>query len=161
MSRKSERPTLALRNRICAFIRAGSFPHVAAQAEGITPEEFEDWLRRGRQRRAAGEYRQFAQAVDQAVAQARLRAETAVLADNPMNWLKHGPGKQSPQSPGWTNQVRPPAPSDKDSTKALLEPELAALLSRILAALVPFPEAKAAVAAAIGAGEQGGPSSED
>ena len=149
MPRSPLKPTLAVQNRIGAFIRAGGFPHIAAQAEGIPPEVFDDWLRRGQRRRGPAIYQHFADAVSQAIAQARLKAETAVFADNPLNWLKFGPGKQTPACPGWTNPVKAPAASKQESGNPLLQPEIAALIRRVQDELESFPELRVRVAAAV------------
>ena len=65
---------------ILAAIRAGGFPHVAAAAYGVDAALWERWLRRGRRKHAREPYRSFARQVEQAQAQARLRA---VLAPYP------------------------------------------------------------------------------
>ena len=149
MPRSSPRPTPAVQNRICAFIRAGGYPQVAAQAEGIARELFDDWLRRGQCRRSAPEYRDFVQAVFQATAQARLKAETAVFADAPLNWLKFGPGKQTTIDPGWTNPVKAPAVDKQEAVNPLLHAEVMAIFRRLQDSLAPFPEARIAAATAI------------
>ena len=32
---------------VCAYIAAGGFPHVAAEAAGVPRHVFDDWMRRG------------------------------------------------------------------------------------------------------------------
>ena len=99
-------PTPALERQITAFIRAGGFPHVAAEAAGVSRRTFERWLRYGRQSRRDPVYHAFAAAVRQATAQARLPAEMAVHESKPLDWLKLGPGKETADKPGWTATVR-------------------------------------------------------
>ena len=79
MSAKRFRLTPALRSQIVAGIRAGGYPHVAAEAWGVPKETFDDWLKRGVAADAREPYRSFAKEVRQAQAQARLRAEMAIV----------------------------------------------------------------------------------
>ncbi|HMF15055.1 MAG TPA: hypothetical protein VKE94_22220, partial [Gemmataceae bacterium] len=60
---------------ILASIRAGGYPHVAAQAYGIRLKRFLCWLRRGRGRLAGK--------VLDAAARARLKAEMTVYEADP------------------------------------------------------------------------------
>ena len=94
--------TAELETRITASIRAGGYAAVAAQAWGVPEAVLERWLKRGRKKNASEPYRSFARNVDQALGQARLRAEMAAYKDDPKNWLKHGPGKERPGKPGWS-----------------------------------------------------------
>jgi hypothetical protein len=149
MASSSNKPTPALQHRISAFIRAGGYPQVAAQAEGIANEVFNDWLRCGQGRRSPQVFRDFAQAVFQAIAQARLKAETAVFADNALYWLKFGPGKQTTTDPGWTNPAKAPTAGKPEEANPLLQAELIALWRRLQDALAPFPEARIVAAAAM------------
>ena len=47
MARPRYRLTPALQEKIVAYIRAGGFPHVAAEAAGLPRRVFERWLERG------------------------------------------------------------------------------------------------------------------
>src|SRR5262249_57257612 len=67
--------TPAIQQAIIAYVRAGGFPHVAAEAAGVSAETFDHWMELGERPRAAAKYRDFADAVRQPVAQARLGAE--------------------------------------------------------------------------------------
>src|SRR5262245_35499216 len=88
---------------ICAFIRAGAYPHVAAEAAGVPKEEFDLWMHKGTtQKRGRSDFRAFAEQVRKAMAQARLRAEMKVLEEDPLAWLRSGPGKEQGDRPGWT-----------------------------------------------------------
>ena len=89
--------------RIVAFIRAGSYAWVAAEAAGVSKTTFHRWLQRGAEE-ARGRYREFADDVRQAQAQARVAAETEVRRTNPVSWLRYGPGRERPGEPGWTEQ---------------------------------------------------------
>src|SRR6516164_9462118 len=101
MDRTPPRPTPDLEQVVAAYIRAGGFPHVAAEAAGVPRAVFEGWLRRAQAARPGAAYRRFADAVRLAQAQARLGAEIAALKDKPLDWLKAGPGKERPDAPGW------------------------------------------------------------
>jgi hypothetical protein len=138
------RPTPEIEKAVAAFIRAGGYPHVAAEAAGVPRETFDDWLRRGRSPRAHAAYRRFAEAVRQAHAHARLTAEIAALKNKPLDWLRNGPGKETPASPGWTSAVKPAS-----APAGFAEAELHDLIRALLDVLGPYPEARAAVAAAL------------
>src|SRR5262245_59058160 len=64
--------TPRIQELICAYLRAGSFPHVAAEAAGVPQKVFERWLRWGRAKRPVPLYRDFYEAVSRAQAEARL-----------------------------------------------------------------------------------------
>jgi hypothetical protein len=150
MASRRQPPTPQVQERICSFIRAGGFAHVAAEAAGVSRDVFEDWLEQGRpqpgRRRPAKRYREFFQAVRQAQAEARLAAELKLLEKNPLQWLKCGPGRETPGAPGWTTPVKPLFAGDGDAVNVLLLPEFQAVLVSMLDALAPFPEARAALA---------------
>src|SRR5436305_1668505 len=148
MARPQPALTPAVEQSILAYIRAGGFPHVAAEAAGISRDLFEHWLRCGQGPRASPQYRAFFEAVQQAIAQARLGAEVAALKGKPLDWLKYGPGKETAQSAGWTTTVKA-QPAHVRSDNPFLQPEMQDLLRTLLDALAPFPEARAALAQAI------------
>lgn len=131
----------ALQEQIVAAIRAGAFPHVAAGAFGVSRRTYERWRKRGRSARSCEPYRSFSRAVDEAIAQARLRAEMSVFTDQPRIWLQHGPGRESSGNRGWTVAVKPSAASKVEANPFLM-PEMIALAREIQAALEPFPEAR-------------------
>lgn len=94
--------------QVVAAIKNGAFDHVAAQAVGIAPSTFYDWMSRG----ASGDARfsEFSEEVRIARAKARIEAETKVYECDPKFWLRNGPGKERSSEPGWTdnsNQNRP------------------------------------------------------
>jgi hypothetical protein len=151
-----ERPRLVLtaklQNDICAFIRQGGFPEVAAEAAGIPQATFRQWLARSEKPLAATSYRTFAAEVRKAAAQARVLAEMEAIKKNPLAWLKHGPGRETANMPGWTLPVRSPLGLGRGTAHALAQPELADLCAVLLRVLTPFPEARTAAAAALTGG---------
>jgi len=149
MSRSRHPLTPEVEKSILSYVRAGGFPHVAAEAAGVPREVFEGWLARGEGPRAPARYRDFAAAVRQAHAQARLGAEVAAHGSRPLDWLKSGPGRQAPGRPGWTNPARA-APAGGPGGPLLLAPEVQALVAALEEALGPYPEARAAAAGKMG-----------
>jgi hypothetical protein len=145
--------TAAVQQTIVAYSRGGGYPHVAAEAAGIPLRVFDRWMRKGEGRRAPERYRAFALAVRQAAAQARLGAEVAVRDGKPLDWLRSGPGKETPERPGWTGPVRPRLAAP--AAAALLDASLQAHITEMLRVLEPYPQARAALGAvfATGAGE--------
>ncbi len=146
MSQKRLRLTPQLRGQIVAAIRAGGYPHVAAEAWAIPRAVFDDWVRRGSGKAARDPYLTFAAEVRTAHAQARLRAEMEVFTDDPKVWLEHGPGREGADNPGWTVSVKPADPAT-EARNALLDPELMRLFRILTEALAPFPEARDRAAA--------------
>jgi hypothetical protein len=138
--------TAELASQIVAFIRAGGFPHVAAEAAGVPREVFADWLRRGREPGGRPPYRDLARGVCQAQAQARLTAEVAALTDRPLDWLRSGPGKETADAAGWTGPARPQPPPDPPPDDALADPRVRQFLADLLDLLAPHPEARDAAA---------------
>jgi hypothetical protein len=139
--------TAELARQIVAFARAGGFPHVAAEAAGVSRDVFEAWLRRG-QGRGAEPYRSFRRDVFQAHAQARLRAEVAVLEDKPFEWLRAGPARDTPAAPGWASPVRP-RPPEPAGGNFFADPAAQRLVRRLLDMLGPFPDLRAGFADAL------------
>lgn len=94
-------------NIIVAYVRAGTYDHVAAEAAGISVRTFHDWIARGEgrsPRRSSALHREFAAAVGKARAEARLAAETRVHQSNPTFWLSHA-ARSKPGREGWTEPV--------------------------------------------------------
>jgi hypothetical protein len=148
MAERRHHLTPVLGQQICAFIRAGGYPPVAAEAAGVSRRLFRRWLARGLRKRARQPYRGFAEAVRQAAAQARLNAEIAAYKKDAINWLKSGPGRETSALPGWSMPVKARL-AEGQRENPLLQPEVARLVAALLQALTPFPEARAAAAAAI------------
>ncbi len=148
MARSHHRLSIEIQQTITAFIRAGGFPQVAAEAAGIAPRLFERWLSHGRRPQAAQRFRDFYESVQQARAQARLRAETAVFKNRPLDWLRSGPARESAGNPGWTASARPAPPAGPRGSNPLLQAEVQDAIATILQLLTPFPEARSVVAEA-------------
>ncbi|HEY7158546.1 MAG TPA: hypothetical protein VH575_31670 [Gemmataceae bacterium] len=146
MPRSRIRLTPALQEQIVAFIRAGGYPHVAAEAAGLPREEFERWMRRGQGRNARPHYRAFARAVREAEAQARLNAQVQTAKQKPLDWLKTSPGKGSADNPSRTNPDKPRDASAAKADKEELQRLWCAVLDlfgRCAEQLAPYPEAHA------------------
>jgi hypothetical protein len=140
--------TPSIVQQIVAGIRAGAYPHVAAEAAGVPAATFADWLQRGEQNHRR--YREFAAQVRQAQAQARLKAEIDARAADPRFWLRHGPGRETTEAPGWTQPVKVLHRTDSPGHDPFGSAEWALLWATILAALQDFPDARQAIADAVG-----------
>lgn len=99
------RLTDEVQEKIVALVRAGAFQGAAAEAAGVPERTFYEWRARGRgehrTRRATPRLRAFAQAVDQAAAEARMGAEIRVYREQPKFWLTHA-ARSKLESEGWT-----------------------------------------------------------
>jgi hypothetical protein len=143
---------------ILASIRAGAFPSVAAEAAGIPARVFEQWLEWGnpldrpRGWRRHKVYTPLCRAVKEARAQARLAAEMHAMQDDPIAWLRSGPGKERPNDPGWTMPIRPQPMRQTNNVNVFLAPEMQGVMASILAILAPYLEARAAIADALAKG---------
>jgi hypothetical protein len=102
-----------------------------------------------RARHPKRKYTDFAAAIDQAKAQARVKAEKAVLEDSPTAWLRSGPGRETSLELGWTNPVQPKITETNQQINLLLSPQFQSLFAAILQVLAPFPDARVAVAQAL------------
>jgi hypothetical protein len=142
----SKRLTPALIQDIAAYIRAGGFPHVAAEAAGIPQHVFARWLKLANKKGSMYRgYRALRSAVRQAQAEARLAAEIAAFNEKPLDWLRSGPGKPTADRAGWTGPARA---THEDSRPAdpLLNETIQEMLRRVLDCLQDFPEARTHVA---------------
>ena len=142
------RPTLLTPERhraIVAAIRAGAYDWVAAQANGVDPDTFRAWMRRGEREREEP-YFSFVTEVRIARAQARLAAEIEVRKDQPFNWLRFGPGRERPGEDGWTETKEI---KHSGSFDVLYSEEWTLISVAIETALETYPEAKLAVAEAL------------
>src|SRR5438128_322027 len=105
MPARAHELTLDIQNAITAYVLAGAFPHIAAESAGIPATVFHRWMERGNptERPPAWKphklYTPFWQAVRQASATARVRAEIDALREEAVKWLVQGPGKERPTSP--------------------------------------------------------------
>ncbi len=147
MNDKQHTLTPEIQASICNFIRAGGFPEIAAEAVGIPAKVFHYWVRCSQAQRPVPLYRDFGLAVRQAQAQARLFAEHRAMQDDPLVWLKSGPGKETARMPGWTSPIKPLTPPKR--TNGLSAERLQLLVGCLLTALTPFPEARLVAAQAL------------
>jgi hypothetical protein len=138
------RLTPALIADVCQRIKAGAFEQVAVESLGIAYARFQKWLQRGRRPRAGRLCRQLAQAVLQARAHARLMAEMQLRAEDTKAWLLSGPGRDSAAQEGWGSAAAAQRPGSTNDQGAIQEWFLE-FCAALLAALEPFPEARAAV----------------
>lgn len=133
------RPDDALLHTIVAYIRAGSFPRVAAEAAGVSGEVFDAWMATDRP---------FRDAVLKAQAEARLAAEVELRQAKPLDWLRCGPGKPAGFGDGWTTPAKAGTGSAKEIDLLAL-PRTQEVIARVLAVLQPHPELRQAVATAL------------
>jgi hypothetical protein len=140
--------TPLLQQQICTYIRAGAFPHIAAEASGVSADDFALWLSKGLSTKK-GKYHSFACEVRKASAQARIAAEMQVWEQDPEKWLKHGPGKDKEGSEGWGQPPIPRVTEKNQQINVLLHPQMQGLFAALLQLLAPYPEARAAVAQAL------------
>jgi len=135
-------PTAEITQTISSYLQAGGTPAIAAQAAGISEQTFNHWVAKGKTSRAPRALKAFHKAVEQAHAQARLRAEIAAFNDKPLEWLKNGPCKGEVE---W---------GKRSSGKKLHFEELPQIhtqkfLQLLLKVLEAFPDARKAVAEAL------------
>jgi hypothetical protein len=147
MARARYRLTLALQEKIAAFIRAGGFAHVAAEAAGLPREVFARWLARGEGADAPANYRGFARAIREAEAQGRLQAELNVRKAKPLDWLKAGPGKARADNPGWGDSSKGGTSATDKIDPAQVWSEVLHLFGRCAEQLAAYPDARAALSA--------------
>jgi hypothetical protein len=155
MGRRSDdaKLTPAIQKQICALIISGGFPHIAAEACGISKESFEQWCALGQQKsqrhKPKDKFRLFWHELCKARAIARLNAEVAIKENDPKTWLRSGPGREREDNPGWTTAVKPIINLDNRSVNVLADPNMAALVTLVMSALNKFPDAKRQVIAAL------------
>lgn len=147
MSGRRPRLTVGLIKDIASRVQLGAFPHVAAEAAGVPAELFHQWMEWGSGPGARQPYRDLAERVRHAHGYARCDAEIALRHNDPKAWLLNGPGKDSDSLPGWTTPVKSDA--KPDAANALPESQMQALIASLLEVLAPYPEARAALAAAL------------
>jgi hypothetical protein len=89
------------------MVLAGCFDWIGAQAAGISARTFARYMERGAADDEAGltrsPFRRFYLRIREARAAARARAEYHVNRDQPLAWLRYGPGRERPNEPGWTD----------------------------------------------------------
>jgi hypothetical protein len=138
--------TSEVEHLILSYIRSGGYPWVAAECAGIPRAMFRQWMRWGVKSGRRSRYRMFYEKVLQARAQARLSAEVETRKNDARYWLTHGPGRETQGSPGWTNPASGRIPPKRERGGRVLSKEFLEMLRPILEALVPYPEAREAVA---------------
>lgn len=133
-------------------IMGGMFPHVAAQAMGITNRTFWRYMEVGKaahekisdNKRLDSDYErkcfEFWRVVDMAAAVARGECEQVVKGKDPEKWLRYGPGRdRGPENPGWTETVRI---EKRTNVEISLSEDTAALLGEIVQTFNEGPEAR-------------------
>jgi len=93
--------TPELTEALCTLIRKGAYPTIAAQAMGLNSRTYSRYMRDGK----LGHNKkctEFYVAVMMAKALARQVAEARVFEENPLAWLRYGPGKTTADIPGWS-----------------------------------------------------------
>ena len=99
---------------IVAYIRSGAFDWVAAEAAGIGASTFRRWMKDGELGVPA--YHGFYEEVRKAHAEARVSAEVEIRKDNPLAWLRYGPGRdRGPEKRGWTDTKDVTVKGDEDA----------------------------------------------
>lgn len=138
----NQSPTPEITHTITSYLQAGGTPEIAAQAAGVSEQTFNRWIARGKTTRAPKVLKAFYKAVEQAHAQARLRAEIAAFNDKPLEWLKNGPCKGGIE---WGKKGTGKK-TEADELPQFHTQKFLQLLMRVLDA---FPEARKAVAKAL------------
>lgn len=152
MARKRFLLTYALLERICQRIRGGAFEHVAAEAEGIPRQIFNDWLQRAETPRPRRIYRDLKEMVMQAHAHSRYMAEVKMRLENPRFWLLHGVGKETRHALGWSRPADASGPNELSEPLDIgRHPEILDLISRIRKILQNHPAALADLREALSA----------
>jgi hypothetical protein len=131
--------TESLRNKILGAVRAGAYPHVAAEAFGVPKRTFEDWLARGDQEGSEEIYAQFARDTREASSVARLLVEAELYKNDSKTWLIHGPGRETSERPGWSVSVKA-AELAASVLNVLCIPEIMQLLNKVAEAFDPESE---------------------
>jgi hypothetical protein len=146
MARSRYALTAAVAHLIVSYVRAGGYPHVAAEAAGIPRAVFKDWMRRGAGPRGRALYRDFRRDVLQAHAQARLKAEVEMLEERPLDWLRYGPGKETAEAPGWTGPARPHEGSLEAAELSLDDPRVQEVITLLQEEFSAYPDDRSALA---------------
>ena len=103
------RPDPEVANTIFAYIRAGAYDYIAAEAAGISARTLREWVARGEARSSrpgSDSYSRFAAGYRLAKAEARATAEMKVFEEHPAYWLAHT-ARSAPERPGWSGADAP------------------------------------------------------
>jgi len=110
-----------LHETIIANIKRGCFLHVAAEAAGITFRTFRRWIVDAETRGEESPYYQLYLDVQQAKAETRMLAESRVYKENPLAWLRLGPGRTTDEKEGWTDKEGETTKAKSDNTIVVFE----------------------------------------
>jgi hypothetical protein len=96
-------------DKLISLLRVGVYLHIACRSVGISDTTFYNWSAAGKAIYETDETSTdwrvtFYLATMQAQAEARAGAEALVYAENPLAWLKAGPGRDKPGDPGWADR---------------------------------------------------------
>jgi hypothetical protein len=138
--------TPALERTILSYIRMGGYPHVAAAAAGVSDSAWRQWQEWGKKRNP---YKEFFAKVEQAHATARVKAEIAVLENDPRFWLKHGSGKETPGKPGWSGMAKPTLTQGDPAVDVFACADFLRFMAILRLALAPYPDALMALSKAL------------
>ena len=116
--------------KLLEALRGGAFDWVAAEAAGIHRSTFYEWMARGEQGERT--WAVFAREVLRARAQARWRAEGRVLEQDPLSWLRLGPGRERRGRPGWTEAAKAQVDMAPEEVAGQADPELEAQMKQVL-----------------------------
>ncbi len=141
---------LSVYERLITYIKAGAYPHVAAQVIKIGVRTWDEW----RSKAACGDtderwmvdginpYQMLFDRINAASAEARVLAEVEVRQADPKFWLTQGPGKTDPNG-GWgrdnievTHTVEGHIEHEHTIDEDVLEHELNNHLGSVIAELV-------------------------
>lgn len=100
---RTTRLTRELIQTIVERVRIGNFPYIAAQAVGIPKSTFYHWMAVGSDPGAPDLFRELRDRVLASAAEARSSAEARVFRENPLAWLRLGPGRGD-----WTEEPTSP-----------------------------------------------------
>jgi hypothetical protein len=134
-----------VQEKVTQYVRAGGFAWVAAEAAGLPRMTFDDWMRRGAES-ARQPYRGFRDAVLQARAQSRLKAEMETREKFPRDWLRMGPGRERPGWPGWS---QPPRVDITHGSAGTFDLATMAKFAEVMLEVVDSPDARIRVTDAI------------
>jgi hypothetical protein len=141
--------TSEIQAKIVAYIRAGMWDYIAAEANGVNQDTFYEWIRRGEQtddRPPEPRFAEFAEAIRQARAEARGTSEVEVKREDPIVYLTKGPGRERPGRPGWTSVGDGQTAQATTTVNVLIAPQWITIRTELLQTLEAFPEARAAIA---------------
>jgi hypothetical protein len=118
-------------DQMCDYVRRGTWDWVAAELVGVPVSTFKRWMTWGEAAYLADDeeipyeeavkrlvptmsvptkdrelFREMWGKIRRARAEARSRAEIAVVQMEPFKWLRHGPGRDQPGEPGWSEDQK-------------------------------------------------------